>query len=369
MQKTRAKWSTLRKLTLTLTLGALATLATQVTTADVYTEPVGFYKVTATNNSDTITSLAFLRVPEYQGLVASASGSTLSISNSPGWTAGQWATPNINAYFPYFVQIRSGSLQGAYYTITNNGSASLDVILNPETLSGVAAGDTIRIVPFWTLNTVFPGGTGIVASTTATAAGRRSQVLMPDQVTDGINLSASAIYFYFNNAWRRAGSPATSNFNDVVILPDQSFTLRQATNATDTTLYMAPGLVNSNLSRTPLYANPVASGLQQDNAVAIYRPSVQTLNESGLTNGFVASISAAAAGRRDQLLTFDNAVQAQNKSANAIYFFFNNGWRKVGSPATVDFGPTNVFTPGAGVIVRKATNDTATTIWVNSPNY
>jgi uncharacterized protein (TIGR02597 family) len=342
--------------------------ATSHAQTNVYTDPVGFYKVDLLTNSDTYVSVPFTRMPEYQGLIAGVSGSTISISNSPGWSAGQWSTANANGYFPYYAKIQTGTKEGAYYTVTNNGADTLDVVLAPEDLSSVAAGNQIRIIPFWTLNTVFPGGTGVVASVSATISGRRTQILFPDLTTDGINLSASATFYYFNNAWRKQGVPATSNLNETVILPDQYVIGRQQNNA-DTTTMVAPGQVVLSKVRIPLYANPVATTTNQDNAVAIYRPSVQTLNESQLTNAFVASTTATLAGRRDQLLTIDNSVQGINKSASATYYYFNNGWRKQGVPATVDFGPSNIFNPATGVIVRKVTNDTTTAIWVNPANY
>jgi uncharacterized protein (TIGR02597 family) len=122
-------------------------------------------------------------------------------------------------------------------------------------------------------------------------------------------------------------------------------------------------------TRTPFYANSVGSGLRQDNVVSIYRPAVQTLDQSTITNAFVPSVSTLLAGRRDEVLVFDNTIQGKNKSAAATYFYFNNGWRRQGAAATINYGPTNVFNPGTGFIVRKATNTVSTTMWVNSANY
>jgi uncharacterized protein (TIGR02597 family) len=343
-----------------------------VATADVYTEPVGFYKVTAPTNTDTYINVPFTQIPAAQGLIASASGSTIGASNSPGWTPGQFAvtttTADGNTYFSHYVYINTGSKAGATYAITNNDASSLFVTLAPEDLTSVAAGDQFRIVPYWTLGTIWPGGTGVVASTSSVASGRRSQILFPDLVSTGINLSAAGTYYFFNSAWRKQGSNASSNFNNVAILPDQYVTQRQATNAADTSTVTTLGQVVLGKTRIPFYANGLGSPTAQDNFVGLYRPAVQTLNETGITNAFVASISSVASGRRDQLLQLDYGV-GLNKSAIATYYYFNNGWRKQGVAATVDYGTSNnIVTPTTGFILRKQTN-TVDAIWVNSANY
>jgi uncharacterized protein (TIGR02597 family) len=311
----------------------------------------------------------FKRTPEYQGLVAGADGNVITVSNA-NFSPNQWATPNSNGYYPYYVILvtSNGTKEGAYFTITNNTATDLSVVLDAENLTSVSAGDRLQVVPYWTLNTIFPLGTGVVASTSSTVSGRRTAILFPDLVSTGVNLSASAIYYYFNNAWRQAGKPATSNLNDVVVLPDQFLVARQK-NTADTSAWTSLGLVPTHRIRIPLYANLPADGRQQDNYVAVYRPAVQTLNESGLTNAFKASSGTTVSTRQDQLLIFNNDAQQKNKSAAAIYYYYNNGWRKAGVPATVDFGASNVFNAATGVIVRKATNTVPTSIWVNAPNY
>lgn len=331
---------------------------------EVFTQPVGFYKVSLLTNSDTFASIPFTRIPEFNGLVSSVAGSVINVGGSPGWTAGQWATPTVNGYLPYFVLFISGAKEGAYYTVTNSGVSTLDVELTPEDLSGIVAGDKLRIIPFWTLNTIFPGGTGVVAS--ANTLTRKTEVYMPDIGGVGKNLAPEATYFYFNSAWRKVGVSPATNFNDVVVLPDQYFFARQ-NNSADTTTLTTLGQVTLTKLRIPLYANSPGSGQQQDNYAIIARPAVQTLNDSGLSNAFVASPNTLS--RKDELFVFDNAIQAKNKAPAGTYFYFNGGWRKVGVAPTVDFGPTNVFNPASGYYVRKATNTVATTIWVNTPNY
>jgi uncharacterized protein (TIGR02597 family) len=155
----------------------------------------------------------------------------------------------------------------------------------------------------------------------------------------------------------------------VEILPDQYFTARQAAGV-PTTTNVAPGQVVLSKIRIPLYmiVTNVSGSPQQDNYVAIYRPAPQTLIQSGLTNAFVKSTLASAP--KDQVLTYDNTVQGKNKSTSASYFYYKNAWRLSGADTKVDYGNTTVFTPGMGVIIRKASNTVSTvTNWVNQANY
>lgn len=108
--------------------------------------------------------------------------------------------------------------------------------------------------------------------------------------------------------------------------------------------------------------------MKQDNFVALTRPAVVTLNDSGLvqSGAFLASITTF--NRTDELFVFDNSAVGKNKGPVATYYYFDGAWRKFGS--NDDFGNEPVFTPGTGVIIRK--NSTAggvSSFWLNQPGY
>ena len=254
---------------------------------DVYTDPVGFYQVPALTNSDTFVSLPFLRIPEFRGKIASVLGNILTIAGPQSWSANQWSTVTPNGYYPYFLLITSGTKAGAYYTITNSTASALSVIQIPEDLSGVAVNDQVQVIPFATLGYVFPGGTGVVATTSL--GSRKTEVLAPNISGLGINLGYSSTYFFFNSAWRKVGANVNSNYKDTVFLPDQYVVIRQ-NNGADTTQVTAMGQVALSRIRIPLYSNSFG-GPKQDNFVGLVRPSNYSLDQSGLTNAFTATTS------------------------------------------------------------------------------
>lgn len=326
--------------------------------------PVGYRKMTLLGNSDSIVSVSFSRPVTQSGLVASATGSSIQIQGSPGWAAGQFVYASGVQSNHYFVRFTSGSHDGRSYDITNNGADSLELDLAGGSLTGVAANDSIEIIPHWTFGTVFPEGRGVHVSTSTFV--RQTEVLVPNTAGTGVNPSAGATYYYYSNAtasvaWRKVNSPAT-NLNDDVIRSETYLTIRHKISSPTT--YWSLGEVVLNKVALPIKTSQIT---KQDNPVAIIRPVSFSLNESGLIESGAFEPSLNAFSRKDELYLYDNTTTNFNKSASATYYYYNSQWRKVNG-GTADYGPSNIFLPGAGFTIRKATN-AATLVWTNSPTY
>jgi uncharacterized protein (TIGR02597 family) len=360
----------LPKLAFTITIGLITTVASYKAAAqDVYTDPVGFVQQANTASADTIQSVPFTQIDVYRGVVGSVAGNVITDANTPGWTAGQWVYENganSNPHNTYYVIFTTGNNAGAYYTVTNNGTGSLSVDLVPTTLASVSAGDNYRIYPYWTLNTVWPNGAGLI---TSTVASKKTEVLFPAIGVNGINQPPAPTYFFVASGattnWEVIGGGA-SNVNDQIILPDQYFIVRQG--AFGPTTNVALGAVPEYPIQIPLYTD---TGSQQDNYIGLYRPASQTLVQSGLSNALVYS---TVASKHDEVLVLSPNGQAQNSPFNQTYYIVtatppDSGWRLVGG-GTADAGSSNVFALGTGVIVRKiATNSPPVVLWNNLQNY
>ena len=359
--------STLRILPRTLALGLSLSLSAATTSlaATATTEPVGYNTISLLANSDTYISVPFHRPAIFVGQVASFSGNAITVNGSPGWTASQFVYAAGTQSNTYYAFIRSGAKEGNYYTVTANTANTLTLDLAGDTLDGLAANDSIALIPYWTLGTLFPtsdAGTSVTATTNVGA--RQTQILLPDIENAGINLAPSVTYFFFNGAWRRFGQSLTDSKDNDIIIPDAYLIVR---NASTGGTFTSTGNVLVQKFVIPLPTN--TSG-KQDNAVAITRPVPVSLDDSGLIASHAFSASPSVAQRTDELLVFDNTSSANNKSASATYFYYNGAWRKFGADLTQDFGSTLVFTPDTAVIIRKAsTANAATSIWTNSPTY
>lgn len=343
----------------------LAAASLQAQTAA--TDPVGAVAITLKGASDTVVAVPLTPAPTYSGLVASASAGAgnaynISVSGTPGWTNGQFSGL-------FYVRVTSGTKAGMYYTVTGNTPTQLTLDSAGDNLAGLVAGDSFKVFRYWTLGTLFPpasAGTAanpLTPSTGTASFQRRSVLLLPDNASNGINLSAAGAYFFTSaNGWVSAatGNPAA---NDTVLWPDSYFIVRQPSDVADAS-WVCVGNVATSRLMSPLRA---AEATQQDNFVGLARPVDVRLADLGLETAFVESTGLASFQRKDLLLTFDNSVSAVNKAPTGSYFRFSGNWYSTanGTPLAND----DVLKAGAGFIIRKAQNPVGSALWANNPTY
>ncbi|MEO7414240.1 MAG: TIGR02597 family protein [Opitutaceae bacterium] len=333
--------------------------------ATVTSEPVGFSSVSLPPASDTFVAVPFLRPAVFSGRISEVNGNTLAVEGTATWSAGQLvyaagAQPNT-----YFVLIGSGALEGGTFTVTANGANTLTVDLAGGSLNGVAAGDAIRIVPYWTLGTLFPtASAGVSFTPTTDAASPQTIVSLFVPPSVGINPEPAATFFFFSGAWRQSGQSPSLSRDDQVVGLHSPLKVRNA--GSGGVLVTAGAVVMQKLAlriRTQ-------TGGQQDNLIALTRPVPVTLNDSGLAASGAFIASATALSRADLLMVTDNTVQGINKAASAFYIYQDSAWRKLGQPLNQDFGADVVFDSAKSVAIRAApTSDGATRLWINSASY
>jgi uncharacterized protein (TIGR02597 family) len=345
------------------------------------TDPVGFTTTSCLGNSDTFVSLPFTRAPEFVGAIASASGSTINISGSTGWTASQFVYNGTTQHNHYYALIGTGGAakEGHFYNITNNTATSLTVDTSADSLSGAPANSQVLVIPHWTLATIYPATDANVTFTPTAVIGTYKTQILPNFVFAGSNLPASPTYFFDGNTskWRRVGDGG-ADFGDDVIAPNSYFVVRNINGAPTLPLNSVGAVL------TKKFATPLATSATQltDNAAAMIRPVDVTLLTSGLTptdGSFVASTVANSIRNqsritlKDQLLLFDNSQVATNKTPSAVYYYLNaigkaGGWKLSGDGLT-DHG-NDIIPAGTALVIRKAkTAGGATVFWTNAPTY
>jgi uncharacterized protein (TIGR02597 family) len=254
--------------------------------------------------------------------------------------------------------------EGCLYTVTSNDLTSLTLDLNGDDLSSVQPDTEILIIPYWTLNSIFPASdanTSFVPSNSPLV--RQTQVLVPNYSGLGINRAGATTYFFYNGAWRQFGRPITEDHGNDILLPDAYFIVR---NPTKTTTLSVAGDVLTKKLMTSLTTQATSP---QDNLVSMIRPIGVTLNDMGLTEGGAFAPSSSAVIRLDQLFLYSNSQIGFNKGASATYFYYNSGWRLFGKPISEDHG-NDIIPVGSGFIIRKAaTPNGVTQFWGNFPNY
>ncbi|MGZ4964449.1 MAG: TIGR02597 family protein [Limisphaerales bacterium] len=319
-------------------------------------DPAGVMPVVFLGVSDSYVSIPFTRPITSSGAIASVASNIVTVSGV-NWSPGQFAYAAGVQSNTYYARFNSGALEGRVYNVITNDSNTLTVDLVADTLDAVAAGDVISVIPHWTLNSAFPNGNGVLAS--PAQGNRYTELLFPDGAGTGINLSATKVYYFNGGIWKQVGQGSVNRGDDV--LPLNSYFVVRQNVPTNSTMNSIGAVV---VSRLALSLRAQAA-TEQDNSVGLIRASAVTLNNSGLISSGAFAASPLPGTRTDELLTFDNTVAQKNKSSSAVYYYWNSGWRRVGS-GSADFGAAQVFTPGAGFIIRKATNATSV-VWTNAP--
>jgi len=355
--------------------GLLATLAVQAQT--VATDPVGATTLTLKGGSDTHISLPFHRPVALETQVQSIAGNIITVPASANLSVSQFVYNSSTQTNTYYVQFLTGNKEGMYYTVTANGPANITVNNNGDTTldTGVAVGDTLRVIPYWTLNTLFPAGQSLYPGGNFNTS-TQSLVLTLPVSTPGINLSAAGVYMYYNGTnfggagWRAAGN-VTTLLPDVTLAPDSFLVVRQPVSAADTQFTLVGSVP---MSQQAVILNTLQNGTGQDNPVSLPIPVAVSFGNSGLANVIAHSNNFNPS---DLVLLFDPTIVAQNKSASASYFYYNDpnnlfggaGWRKLGDPTTVRNNDI-LANPGQGFIIRLGARSTPTTlIWNYLPDY
>lgn len=315
----------------------------------VETEPVGFVSISLPVGSDTIVAAPLTRAPVHQGVAAGNSGLQISVADGG---LGDFHTT------PHYLQPVTGSQAGLIFDVQTNTPDSITVFDNGVAPSGFTNGVQFKVVPYWTLGTLFPPkdqGVSFTPSLNATGIGRRTQILFPDVAGSGINRAPTRTYYFLTNSGWRNPATGTNSADNTPILPDSYFIVRNPTNATAGLKLTVEGTVHTGPMAVQL--DRLATG-KNDNYVSLGRATDIPLNELGLisSGAFKPSSSTLPTGRGDELLVFGPEQTGFNKAPIALYYYLSNGttqaWRS-SSTGTNDVGG-HILPAGGGYIIRKA---------------
>ena len=231
--------------------------------------------------------------------------STTITATGAGWTDGALAT----AAFPYAFRITSGAAAGATFGISANTTDTLTTSGVDLTALGVltgVSGDTFRLVPIDTLNTLF-GSNTLLGGTSAAQA---------DIVTLSSNSQSSYYYNTTLGRWVRTTGPTTDRGN-ILILLDSAITI--ARKSTALTLRFT--------GRVP----DVRFSLEVPNAGTTYThtgfPTDVTLGVLSLQTALPGWVSASSASNADILSVDIGAV-------SSAYFHNGTNWQRTTGPST-----------------------------------
>lgn len=333
-----------------LAAAAACGLASAAETA--YTTPVGYITLDVPANSDT-TIVAPLDRP-----VAYAGASTSISSNDVGaadLTAGAFVSP------ASYLQVTSGVLAGNRYPITANTTSTITVDpVSGGTLQaqGFLSGDKFKVVPYWTLATMFPGGAGVGG--TSDVFDVSSFLFVNDNGTYGVNRASSASYFYCTGdvgngvpaGWYDANDPFGASMDNLVLDPTTFFFIRNGGTAkTVTVTGDVPNVASG--ARVPVNTS------SNDVNLGISFPVDTTLQASGLQSVVQGTNDVFTID--EFVFVYANEAAGVNKAPSAGYFYCTGdagngipaGWYDANDPFGGEVTGA-VLKAGRCITVRKA---------------
>lgn len=295
--------------------------------ATAYTTPVGYISLTVPAYADTTVTPSLTQAPLLQAASTGISGNVITVSATGAATdAFINALPDVNS--KTYVLVRTGPLAGLRYPVTANNGTTITVNGGATTLAdkGFLSGNEISVIPYWTLNTLFPGGAGVGVSTSIYDA--QAMVLVSEQADIGWNRATVGAYtFYdgtdgdgpFGAGWIDANNPEGALQGTVAIDPSITYLIRSKAAKTLT--------VSGTVPSTPLATVLIRDTARNEEYVSAGFPVDTTLVQSGLQSIITPSTSVYDA--KDMILVYaDDAAGTIgspliNKGAIAAYFYYN----------------------------------------------
>ena len=332
-----------------------------------YSDIVGYVKDSYNPSSDSIVAPQLERPAELVATVSAVNSTTFELSGVT-LVADQFKYIAGTQPKTYYALVTAGNLTGTYFTIDSNTTTG--IVIQTDGLAPSSADVTaIEVRPYWTVGALFPAsdaGVSFVASTSTTTAGRRTQLLIPDNTNLGVNRSPSKILFFNPTLQDWVTSTATSvKAGDSTIVPPNTYVILRNTGGTPPTLnHTVTGSVSTKPAAVYLATRTTGAN---DNYGIISRPADAKLSELGFTDSsFMQSTGKTTAGRRDTLLVINKTGSGINRSPSKVYFKFGGEWFDTSATATaVD----PVIPAGSALVIRKYQSDGFDKVLVNNPNF
>jgi len=303
---------------------------------EAVTDPVGVVTHQTMVGSDMAVAPTLHREPVFSGVIQEISnGNVITVSNNPEWTQDTLAGT-------HYLLVCDGDRQGLFASVAGNTQDSVTLEFVSETLGSeqgdrVEPGDFIKVIPYWTLATLFPDG----------SVPNGSKVLVFDRDSSGTNKAGAPITYYDGFGWY-AGP---TNKNNEIIFPDESIVLRPPTGSASTFS------VTGHVPMVPLRVNvgQLATGVEQDTRISNPFPIEVPLS---------VLLDPNNSGNGDKVLIFDNEVSGINKAGAPITYYTGFGWYA---------GPTNsnsrLIAPGQGLVYRRAASNTPPLVLLQSSTH
>jgi uncharacterized protein (TIGR02597 family) len=322
----------------------------------VSSTPVGYITYTANANSDLKLGLVLEQATTFSGAVSSVTTGAIDA----GSDVGDLTT---NAHY---VKMTSGALDGQWFQVS---SASGTTVTVSEDLAagGVVANDTFQVIPFWTLDSLFPSGGNVPGSADIFNADALVQTFDPSNI--GTNFATSSGHLYYTGSLAPAGwydSSALTPSGSTALNPDIYIQVRNSTSSA------ANIVITGTVPESAVTVNVLSTSTgKQDNLVYNPYPTDITLATSNLSTSGAVAGSPDIFNPTDVVLVYAPSGSAQNEATIAAYLYYTGSLAPTGwyDSSTLTPADDSVIKAGQAVIIRKASGSDQVTTWNSNLPY
>ena len=344
-----------------LVLAATAGFASAVDPVTSYTVPVGYVTLNVPASADSTITPPLNRPPLYSGASISISSNDVGAT---GLTANEFVTTKS------YLKVTSGPLEGMFFPISANTTSIITVDPGATSLQdlGFVSGNTFKVIPYWTLDTLFPGGAGVGGTTDV--ENPNSYVFLTTYDGIEVNRASDAAYFYASageinsmpEGWYDLNDPFGSVIGDTAIAPTAQYIIRKDASAATVT-------IEGEVPATKSNAEVAIGATPNDNHFGVPYPVDISLQESGLQS--VIEAATDVENPPEYVFVFDDEGPGFNKPASFTYFYCGEGeinsmppgWYDLNDPFG-DIVTAKVLKAGRCFFVRKAGGTPGTIDWV-----
>lgn len=358
----------LKTLSLPRTLAILSLLLSSSEGERIKSPAMGFIVKRTAAEADTVFGLPLQRTPTWVGTIAGVSGNSITLPSA--------MEEGVLVASPHYLLVTSGQLRGYSFAIQAHESETVIVDPNADNdleQQGMRAGDACKLIPYWTLGSLFKDGTGIGQSTDPYAPVSLVRTYDPSAV--GADHLPTRSYFYYggehkslSKGWYDLSDFQAGRQDDVLLSSETHLIIRNGPD-THAVLVMAGCVPVSEIGTS---VGRFETDVIQDNLVINPYPVEVTLGTSGLIESGAVEGSPDPYNPRD-LVRILSAPDGYDPLPKISYFYYNGdaiekGWYNLSDFAA---GVQNDLSipAGAAFIIRKGRGNPGTAMWLPTPPY
>ena len=212
---------------------------------EVVTDPAGYYRVTLNAGANAI-SVPLHNFATARGLVDSVSGSTVTVTGNPSWTANAFAPQN--GFSQYIMLVRkdasaSPGIEGDWWTIASNTGNTLTLSAGTDVLSSLlGSGDQIEIRRLSSMKDLFGTGPTLILNKDSNGNAASGDSSQADVIRFISGTSFGQPIFYHDGTilaagyYTQGGNVGPLDGSTITVLPGQGFMVFRKSGSSATTV-------------------------------------------------------------------------------------------------------------------------------------